>query len=46
MTNALAACAPNLGAFVSEEALNAHDYIAFPEAKEPTSNRPRDRKAA
>jgi hypothetical protein len=47
MTNAMATCMPNFGALVSEETLNAHDYIAFPEAKEPAgSGRARERKAA
>ncbi len=47
VTNALAAVGlPNFAA-LSEEALNAHDYIAFPDAKEQTSaNRSRERKAA
>ncbi len=50
VTAAMAACAPNLAAFVSEEVRNAHDYIAFPdtETKEPaaTGRSARDRKAA
>lgn len=49
VTNALAACAPNLAAMVSEEVRNAHDYIAFPDAesKDPGNGRPsRERKAA
>lgn len=48
VTNALAACAPNLAAFVSDEVRNAHDYIAFPdtETKEHSGGRPRERKAA
>lgn len=48
VTNALAACAmPNLASLVSEEARAAHDYIAFPDSKEPTNTgRPRERKAA
>lgn len=47
VTRALASCAPNVAA-LSEEALNsAHDYIAFPETKEPAaSGRTRERKAA
>jgi hypothetical protein len=47
VTNALAAVAlPNFAA-ISEEALNAHDYIAFPETKESSGgSRSRDRKAA
>lgn len=48
ITNALAACGvPNLAAMMSDEAGNAHDYIAFPEAKEqPAGARSRERKAA
>jgi hypothetical protein len=47
VTSALAACTlPNLASLVSEEVKNAHDYIAFPDTKEPTSGRTRDRKAA
>lgn len=49
VTSALASCAPNLAALVSEEVRNAHDYIAFPdtESKEPAAGRSaRDRKAA
>jgi len=48
VTSALAACAPaNLAALVSEEVRNAHDYIAFPETKEPAGSRgQRERKAA
>jgi hypothetical protein len=49
VTGALAACAPNLAAMVSEEVRNAHDYIAFPdaEAKDTGTGRPgRERKAA
>ncbi|MFA5898736.1 MAG: phasin family protein [Hyphomicrobium sp.] len=49
VANALAACGvPNLASFVSDEVRAAHDYIAFPEVKEPTTNggRTRERKAA
>lgn len=47
VTNALAAVSlPNFAA-ISEEALNAHDYIAFPETKEHAGgSRARERKAA
>lgn len=49
VTSALASCAPNLAALVSEEVRNAHDYIAFPdtENKDPGAGRgARERKAA
>jgi len=49
VTRALASAgASNVAALVSEEARTAHDYIAFPEAKEPeeTTPRQRERKAA
>jgi hypothetical protein len=48
VTSALAACMPpNLAALTDEALNNAHDYIAFPEAKEqPGSGRSRERKAA
>ena len=46
VTNALATVAlPNFAA-LSEEALNAHDYIAFPDTKEQPGGRSRERKAA
>jgi hypothetical protein len=46
VTSALAACAPNFAA-LSEEVRNAHDYIAFPDTKEPAGGqRARERKAA
>jgi hypothetical protein len=48
VTSALSACMPpNLAALTDEALSNAHDYIAFPEAKEqPGSGRSRERKAA
>jgi len=48
VTSALSACMPpNLAALTDEALSNAHDYIAFPEAKEPPgSGRSRERKAA
>ena len=51
VTNALAACAmPNLAGLLTDEVGNAHDYIAFPDAKEPApsagNGRQRERKAA
>ena len=47
VTNALAACVPPNLAALTDEALNsAHDYIAFPEAKEQQGGRSRERKAA
>jgi hypothetical protein len=47
VTNALAACCmPNFAALVSDEARNAHDYISFPETKEQSGTRARERKAA
>lgn len=48
VTNAMASLAvPNLGALTSDDAQNAHDYIAFPETKEQSGpGRTRERKAA
>jgi len=49
VTSALASCAPpNLAALTDEAIANAHDYISFPEVKEPQAApvRGRDRKAA
>jgi hypothetical protein len=47
VTSAMALAMPHLGGLASDDAQNAHDYIAFPETKEQTgSGRTRDRKAA
>ncbi len=47
VTSAVALAMPQLGSLGSDDAQNAHDYIAFPETKEQTgSGRARDRKAA
>jgi hypothetical protein len=46
MTEAVASFVPTFGFSPEGDAQSAHDYITFPETKEPSRGSPRDRKAA